>query len=63
MPQQTFVVIDNNTGLYLISYNLGNAGQSSFGNLENAIEFETLEQAQNIAASIGPGTGGLPRPK
>ncbi len=63
MPHQTFVVIDNGTGLYLISFNLGNASQSSFGNLENAIEFETLEQAENIAAQIGPGTGGLPRPK
>ena len=63
MPQEEFVVKDTATGLYLISLNLGNASQSSFGNLENAIIFDTLDEAQTMAASIGPGSTGIPKPK
>lgn len=63
MPNQEFVVKNEATGLYLTSLNLGNASQSYFGNLQDAIIFDTLEQAEATAASIGPGSTGIPKPK
>lgn len=64
MPkEETFVVNITGTDMYLTGYNYGNPPASTFGMLENAIEYSTLEEAENIATAIGPGTGGLPRPR
>lgn len=64
MPkEETFVVNITGTDMYLTGYNYGNPPASTFGMLENAIEYSTLEEAENIAAAIGPGLGGVPRPK
>jgi len=60
--QDVFVVKIANTSMYLIGYNFFSPPQSTFGNLENALEYPTLAEAQAIAAKIGPGTIGLPRP-
>lgn len=63
MPKQpVFVVNIQGTDLYLTGYNVGNPPESTFGNLENAIEFETLQAAQQTAALIGGGTVGTTRP-
>ncbi len=63
MPQNDFVVFKPSTGEYLINVNLGDASQSTFGPLEEAIGFETLGEAETMAASIGGGTVGTTRPK
>lgn len=63
MKDETFVVNMIGTDMYLTAYNYGQPSLSTFGMLSNAIEFNTLEEAENIAASIGPGTGGLPKPR
>jgi len=60
--QDVFVVKIANTSMYLIGYNFFSPPQSTFGNLENALEYPTLAEANAIAAKIGPGTIGLPRP-
>lgn len=60
--QDSFVVVIENTTMYLIGYNFFSPPNSTFGNLENALEYDTIEEAQSIAAKIGPGTIGLPRP-
>ena len=63
MPKdQDYVVYSENSSLYLIGYNQFSPPNSTFGNLENAVSYPTLEEAQTIAAKIGPGTIGLPRP-
>ena len=57
-----YVVKIANTSMYLIGYNFFSPPQSTFGNLENALEYPTLAEAEAVAAKIGPGTIGLPRP-
>ncbi len=39
--------------LYLTGYNAGSPGDSTFGNVENAIEFDSEEEAEPISLSIG----------
>lgn len=62
MPQQRFVVHDPASGLYLSQYNIGSPQNSIFDNLNLALEFATLEQAQQTAAAIGGGTVGTTKP-
>lgn len=62
MPQQKFVVVIEGTDLYLTGYNVGNPPESTFGNLRDAILYNTLGEAQTAAASIGGGTVGTPKP-
>jgi hypothetical protein len=63
MPQQEkFVVFDPVTTLYLIVYT-GEAGTRQWGNSKDAITFDTLVEAQNLATSIGGGTVGTTKPK
>lgn len=62
MPQETFVVLNPVNDLYLIGYNQFDPPSSIFGNLENAIEFETLGAAEQAAAAIGGGTVGTTKP-
>lgn len=63
MPQETYVVNNPANDLYLTGYNLVDPPASIFGNLENAVEFNTLEDAETAAAAIGGGTVGLPKPR
>ena len=42
---------------------LGNASDPVFGDLENAAIFDTLGEAETMAASIGPGSTDIPKPK
>lgn len=62
MAQDKFVVHDPASGLYLSQYNVGSPQNSIFDNLNLAIEFSTLQQAQNTAAAIGGGTVGTVKP-
>lgn len=65
MPkQEEFVVMRDDLGpvLYLTGYNAFDPPSSIFGNLENAIIFETLDEAETVARSIGPGPAGVPKP-
>ena len=62
MPKTTYVVQIAGTNLYLIGYNASIPENSIFGNLDNAIEFQTIDQAEDIAASIGNGTVGTTKP-
>ncbi len=48
--------------MYLTGYNVGNPPESTFGNLENAVEYETQDQANTVALAIGNGTVGTTRP-
>lgn len=57
-----FVVVIESTSLYLIGYNQNSPSESTFGNLNNAVEFETLEEAERIALEIGGGTVGTVKP-
>lgn len=68
MPQQTYVVQYNNQlDIYLIAF----TGQletleyedCTWGSLENAIEFSTQSEVDEIAERINSGTVGLPKPK
>lgn len=64
MPQQKYVVATTGVGqpMYLTGYNVGDPPNSTFGNLENAIEFDTLQEAEQRAAAIGGGTVGTVKP-
>lgn len=62
MPKNEFVVEQTFTGLYLVSYNVGNPPSSTFGNLSDAVIFSTLEQAEAAASAIGGGTVGTVKP-
>lgn len=66
MAKETFVVSTDPESLeqvmYLTGYNLADPPASTFGNVENAVEFETLEAAQTTALSIGGGTVGTTKP-
>lgn len=58
---QTFVVQIEGTDMYLTGYNPNDPPSSTFGNINNAIEFPTLEEAQEKALEIGGGTVGTPK--
>lgn len=62
MPKTTYLVQISGTNLYLIGYNASVPENSIFGNLDNAIEYATLEAAEDTAASIGNGTVGTTKP-
>ena len=54
MAKETWVIFDPETGLYLTGYTgVGEAG--IWGNEEDAITFETEEDAQHICDDIGKG--------
>ena len=59
-----FVVATTGLGLvmYLTGYNIENPPESTFGNLGNAIIFETLHDAESAATAIGGGTVGTSKP-
>lgn len=61
MPQQKFVVkFDESTDLYLKELQ----GETPiWAGVEQAIEFDTLPQAQAVAAQIGSGPVGVPKPR
>jgi len=63
MPKDNeFVVqLNDQTELFLTVYN-PNQDSCQWGNLEDAIIFSTLEEAQSLAASIGGGTVGTTKP-
>lgn len=62
MGQQTYVVRYNEqTDLYLTVFN-PDYNLCQWGGVENAITFETLEDAQNIANMINSGTVGTVKP-
>lgn len=54
---QKFVVKSPND-LYLIAFNEASPSDSLFGNIQSAIEFDTLEEAERMASLIGGGTVG-----
>jgi len=66
MAQEKFVVSTNPESLeevmYLTGYNLVDPPASTFGNLENAVEFDTITEAENKASLIGSGTVGTTKP-
>ncbi len=63
MPHQTYVVATGgDLPLYLTGYNPNDPPNSIFGNLSNAIEYETLEDARTTAQAIGGGTVGTTHP-
>lgn len=62
MKQDTFVVQIEGTDMYLIGYNLQQPSASLFGNLSNAVEYDTIEAAQQTASLIGSGTVGTIKP-
>ena len=62
---QKYVVSTDPEGaqvLYLTGYNLSDPPASTFGNLQDAVEYDELETAQGCAASIGAGTVGTTKP-
>lgn len=63
MPRDNeFVVqLNDQTDLYLTVYST-NPDNCQWGNVEDAIILPTLEQAQNLALSIGGGTLGTTKP-
>lgn len=64
MPKQEFVVATTGAGqaLFLIGYNQQDPPSSTFGNLENAIIFDTLAEAESKAEVINAGTVGTIKP-
>ncbi len=62
MKDPVYVVQQPANDLYLTGYNQANPPASIFGNLENAVEFRTLEESQETAALIGGGTVGTTKP-
>lgn len=64
MLSQKFVVKDPVTGLYYTGQTgLGTASQPTFGIVANAVEFDSQEEADAAAASIGGGTVGTTKPR
>lgn len=61
MAHDTFVVQIEGTDMFLTGYNPNDPPNSTFGNIDNAIEFDTLERAQEVALEIGGGTVGTPK--
>jgi hypothetical protein len=62
MGQQQYVVQYNDvTDLYLVVYD-PDYNNCKWGNAESALTWTTLEGAQAMAASIGHGTVGTPKP-
>lgn len=62
MSHETFVVKIDGTDMYLIGYNVQNPPASLFGNLNAAIEYSTIDAANETAALIGSGTVGTTKP-
>lgn len=60
--RSTFVVVISGTDMYLTGYNVSNPPASLFGNLSNAIEYDTLQEAEETASAIGSGTVGTTKP-
>lgn len=63
MRQDTYVVVIDGTDMYMIGYNAGQPSASLFGNLDNAVEYDTLEAAQQTASLVGGGTVGTVKPR
>jgi len=63
MADKKYVVQIEGTDMFLTGYNAQNPPESIFGNLTNAIEFETLAEAQEKASLIGSGTVGTTKPR
>ena len=63
MAQHKFVVQIEGADMFLTGYNVGNPPESTFGNLSNAIEYDTLVDAQATASLIGSGTVGTTKPR
>lgn len=62
MGQQQYVVKYNDTtDLYLVVYN-PDYNLCQWGSVDVALTWETLQDAQNIAASINSGTIGTTKP-
>lgn len=62
MPQNEFVVKYNeDTELYMTVFS-PNYVFCQWGSAENALVFDTLEDAQEIATMINSGTVGTPKP-
>lgn len=63
MPHKTtYVVQISGTSLFLTGYNAAIPENSIFGNVQDAIEFATLEDAEDAASLIGNGTVGTTKP-
>ncbi len=63
MPNQDeFVVINPASDLYLTGYNYFHPPSSTFGNLEHAVIYSTLQAAETAATAIGGGTVGTTKP-
>lgn len=59
MGHQTYVVFNETNDLYFTGY----VGETPmWGSLNNAVEYETLQAAQEAATAIGGGGVGLPKP-
>lgn len=62
MKDTTYVVWIEGTDMYMIAYNVQDPPASLFGNLANAVEYQTLEAAEQTASLIGSGTVGTTKP-
>jgi len=62
MSQEFVVKINETTKLYMISYNT-EYSRCQWGNVNDAVIFDTLEEAEAIATGINSGTVGTPKPK
>lgn len=62
MPQQEFVVRFNETSDMYLTFYSSDLTHCLWGNLRDAIIYSTLAAAQSVAASIGGGTVGTPKP-
>jgi len=63
MKQDTYVVQIKGTDMYMIGYNPEYPSSSLFGNLDNAVEYDTLEAAEQTASVVGGGTVGTIKPR
>lgn len=62
MPHESYVVKQPSNGLYLTGYNNLNPPASIFGNLVDAVLYDSQSAADAAATNIGGGTVGLPKP-
>lgn len=61
MANQKFLVQISGTDMYLTGYNPNDPPNSIFGNQQDAIEYNTQADADEIASNIGAGTVGTPK--
>lgn len=62
MPREEYVVrLSETSDMYMIGYN-PIFENCTWGNPENAVIFDTLEEAQEIALGINSGTVGTTKP-